>query len=49
MRSYLDALLGQIVCDKDGVVDWCVVQVEMPLTQFEEFWPLPTETLPELP
>ena len=26
----LDIHLGQIVCDKDGVVDWCIVLVEMP-------------------
>ena len=31
------------------MVDWCIVLVEMPLTQFEEGWPLPTESLPELP
>ena len=37
-----------IVCDKDGVVDWCIVLMEMPLTQFEECCPLPTESLPEL-
>ncbi len=42
------------ICDKDGVVDWYIVLVEMPLTQFEGCWPLPketlpTETLPELP
>ena len=48
LRNYLDAHLGQIVCDKDGVVDWCIVLVEMPLTRFEEYWPLPTESLPEL-
>ena len=30
----LDAHLGQIVCDKDGVVDWCIVLQEMPLTWF---------------
>ena len=35
----LDAHLGQIVGDKDGVVDWCIVLVEMPLTRFEECWP----------
>ena len=29
--------LGQIVCEKDGVVDWCIVLVEMPLTRFEEY------------
>ena len=41
--------LGLIVYDKDVVVDWCMVLVEMPLTRFEECWPLPTESLPELP
>ena len=45
LRNCLDAHLAQIVCDKDGVVDWCIVLVEMPLTQFEECWPLPTESL----
>ena len=35
----LDAHVSQIVCDKDGVVDWCIVLVEMPLTRFEECWP----------
>ena len=49
VRNCLDAHLGQIVCDKDGVVDWCIVLVEMPLTRFEECWPLPTESLAELP
>ena len=49
LRNCLDAHLGQIVCDKDGVVDWWIVLVEMPLTQFEECWPLPMESLPELP
>ena len=34
---------------KDGVVDLCIVLVEMPLARFEECWPLPTESLPELP
>ena len=48
LRNCLDAHLGQIVCDKDGVVDWCIVRVEMPLTRFEERWPLPTESFPEL-
>ncbi len=48
-RNCLDGHLGQIVCDKDRVVDWCIVLVEMPLSQFEECWPLPTESLPELP
>ena len=41
VRNGVDAHLGQIVCDKDGVVDWCIVLVEMPLTRFEECWPLP--------
>ena len=49
VTNCLDAHLGQIVCDKDGVVDWCIVQVEMPLTRFEECWPLPKESLCELP
>ena len=49
VRSCLDAHLGQIVSDKDGVVDWWIVQVEMPLTRFEQCWPLPTESLAELP
>ena len=49
VRNCLDAHLGQIVCDKDRVVDWCIVPAEMPLTRFEEYWPLPTESLPELP
>ena len=49
VRNCLDAHLGQIVCDKDGVVDWCIVLVEMLLSRFEECWPLPTESLPELP
>ena len=48
LRNCLDAHLGQIVCDKDGLVDWCIVLVEMPLTRFEECWPLPAES-PELP
>ena len=50
VRNCLDAYFGQIVCDKDGVVDWCFVLVKMPLTQFEECWPLLTaESLLELP
>ena len=48
-RNSLDAYLGHIVCGKDGVVDWCIVLVEMPLTRFEECWPLPKESLPGLP
>ena len=48
-RNCLDAHLGQIVCDKDGVVDWRIVRVEMRLSRFEECWPLPYESLPELP
>ena len=47
MGIFIDST--QIVCDKDGVGDWCIVLVEMPLTQFEECWPLPKESLPELP
>ena len=49
MMNSLDAHIDQIVCDKDGVVDWCIVLVEMPLTRVEEGWPLPEESLPELP
>ena len=49
MRNCLDAHLSQIVCDKYGVVDWFIVLLEMALTRFEECWPLPTESLPELP
>ena len=49
VRNCLDAHLSQIVCDKDGVVDWCIVLLEMPLTRFEEYWPLLLESLPELP
>ena len=49
MTNCLDAHLGQTVCDKDGVVDWCIVLVEMPLTRFEECWPIPTDSLAELP
>ena len=48
LRNCLDAHIGQIVCDKDGVVDWCIVLVGMPLSRFEEFWRLPTESLAEL-
>ena len=49
VSNCLDAHLGQIVCDKDGVGDWCIVLVEMPLSRFEECLPFPTESLPELP
>ena len=45
----VDAYLCQIVCDKDGVVDWYIVRLEMLLTRFKACWPLPTESLPELP
>ncbi len=48
LRNCLDTHLGQIVCDKYGVVDWCIVLVEMALTRFEECWPLPTESLSEI-
>ena len=49
VTNCLVAHLGQIVSDRNGVVDWCIVQQEMPLTRFEECWPLPTDSLPELP
>ena len=49
LSNCFDTHLDQISCDKDEVVDWCIVQVEMPLTRFEEFWPLPTESFSELP
>ena len=49
VRNCLDAYFGQIVCYKDGVVDWCIVPVEMPLTRFEECWSLPMESLAEHP
>ena len=42
VTNCLDAYLGQIVCDKDEVV-------EISLALFEECWPLPTESLPKLP
>ena len=48
MRNCLNAHLGQIVCDKDGVLGWCIVLVEISQTRFEECWPLPTESLAEL-
>ena len=48
VTNCLDAHLGQIVCDKERVVDWCIVLVEMPMTRFEECWPFPKESLPEL-
>ena len=41
VTNCLDAHLGQIVCDKDGVVDWYIVLLDLPLTQFKECWPLP--------
>ena len=49
VRNCFDAHIGQIAWDKDGVVDWYIVLVEMLLTQFEDRRPLPTESLPELP
>ena len=49
VRSCLDAQLGQIDCDKDGVVDWYIVLVEIPLTRLKVGWYLPTESFPELP
>ena len=45
VSNCLDAHLGQIVCNKDGDVEWCIVLVEMALTRFEECWPLLTENL----
>ena len=30
LRNCLDTHLAQIVCDNDGVVDWCIVLVKMP-------------------
>ena len=36
MKNCLDGYLGKIVSDKDGVVDWCIVFVEMPMTRFED-------------
>ena len=47
MRNCLDDYLGQILCDKDGVVDLGIVLIEMPLIRFKEYWPLPTESLPQ--
>ena len=32
VRNCLDVHHGQIVCDKDVVVDWCIILVEMPLS-----------------
>ena len=49
LRDCVDAHLGQIVCDKDGVVDWWIVLQKIPLTRFQENWPLRYESLPELP
>ena len=43
LRNCLYAHLGQTVCDKDGIVDWCIVLVEILLSRFEECWPLLTE------
>ena len=41
VRNCFNAHLGQIVCKKDGLVDWCIVLVEMPLTLFESLAELP--------
>ena len=49
VRNCLDVHLGQIVCDKDGVVDYYIVLLKMALARFEECWPLLTDSLPELP
>ncbi len=49
VTNCLDAHLDQIVCDKDGVVDWCIVLVEILLARFEECWALLTESFSGLP
>ena len=49
VRNCLDAHLSQIVCDYDGVVEWCIVMVGMPLIRFQQCWPLPKEFSAELP
>ena len=49
VRNCLDAHLGQIVGNTDGVADWYIVLVEIPLARCDECWPLSTESLPELP
>ena len=49
VRNCLDAHLGQIVGNTDEVVNWCILLVEMSPTRCEEYWPLVTESLPELP
>ena len=36
LRNCLEAHLGQIFRDKDGVVDWYIVFVEMPQSRFDE-------------
>ena len=36
VRNCLDAHLGKIVSDKDGVVDWSIVLQEISLARFEE-------------
>ena len=49
MRNCLDVHLDQIVGDKDGVVDWSIVLVEIPLTRLKGCCVLSTESLAELP
>ena len=49
LRNGLDVHVGQKVCDKDGVVDWCIVLVEMVPTHFEECRLLLKKSLAELP
>ena len=41
VRNCLDAHLDQIVGDRDGIVDLCIVRVKIELTRSEECWPLP--------
>ena len=41
MWNCVDAHLGQIVCDKNGIVDWSIILVKMPPSRFEECLPLP--------
>ena len=47
LPAFLESLMK--LCYKDGVVDWCIVLVEMLPTRFEEYLSILTESLPELP
>ena len=49
LKGMIDAFEKDGHSQLDGVVDWCIVLVEMQLTRSEECWPLPTESIPELP